>query len=420
MRTAAWAFLVVAGLVAIARGPGRALHEGDDLAPAYAASRAWLLGQNPYDGATLTRVLFDAGRGTDAGGRRTEGPAIYAPTLFVALAPIAALPWGAARIAFLLVALALFAWHLPALLRLAQLSWRDTAGVWLAGGILALAPYHTGIALGQPAIPCVALVVLALDRERAGGGTLAGVFLGVALLLKPQIAAPFLLYFFLRHRPRPAWVSLAVLAGAALAGVAVLSAHGVPWLSDWRAALDATRSGVEHDPAGPFSAQLVDLRPLVALTGMGGTDAVAAIVALALAALAYLWGRTLDASRDLLLAGTVGVLTLLGFYHRFYDAALLSLPLAWSASSWKSDATGTSSGRDTLAVVATVCCAVFFLPGAWMLQRLAIAGTVSGTSARSFGWNVLLLRQQNWALVVLACTLLVAVRRARDRRMRGS
>jgi hypothetical protein len=409
-RPLAWAFVAAAAATFVLRGPARTLRSGDDFAPPYAASRAWLSGENPYDGAALTRVLFAAGRGTDERGRGSEGGALYAPATLVVLAPFALLSWHAARAAFLIVSVTLFVWHLKPILRLGALSLRDTEGVWLLGGVLALAPYHTGIALGQIAIPCVALLVLGIDAIQHDHDRRGGALLALATLLKPQLAAPFILYFFLRHRPRAAAIAVGICAVAMIVGIAWLSVHQVPWLTGWIAATrDISASGLEHDPAGPFSAQMVELRPLItALTGIRSPGVLGFALAGGGGVVVYVWGRSLSERRDLLLLSAVSVLTLLAVYHRFYDAAVLCLPITWAASTYAHEAS-----LRRVAIGAAACCAVFFAPGAWMMQRLVNGGTVSTETAQSFWWNVILIRHQNWALVALLVCLVIAIRRCR-------
>jgi hypothetical protein len=68
------------------------------------------------------------------------------------------------------------------------------------------------------------------------------------------------------------------------------------------------------------------------------------------------------------------VLALLIGYHRFYDAALLAIPLAWVISSGWRDA---QTRRLSIAIAA--CCAVFFVPGAVMLDRFS--------QSQSFLWD---------------------------------
>lgn len=409
-RALAWTFVVVASTVFIARGPMRTLGWGDDLAPPYGAARAWLLGENPYNDESLSRVLLAAGRETDAQGKPAFNPSLYPPPSFVALAPFAIVSWPAASAGFLVLCLALFAAHLNSILRLANLSLHDVVGVWLFGGVIALAPYHTGIAVAQVAIPSVTLLVISIDRIHRGHQRSGGALLALATLFKPQIAAPFILYFALRRHQRAAAVALGLCVAATIVGIGWLVVNDIAWLESWRS---TTRSilvpGSHHDPAGPWSAQLVELRPLItALTGIQSSGMIGFAIAAILGVAVFAVGRALSAEHDLLLLSAVAVLMLFATYHRFYDAAVVSLPLAWAAATF-----GRQPRLRRQAIGVAACCAVFFAPGAWMLQRLVNDGSVSAATAQSFLWNAILLRHQNWALVALFFFLWHAIRKSR-------
>lgn len=414
---AAWSFVVLAAATFVVRGPARATYMSDDLAPVYGAARAWIQGENPYDGAELTRALFEGGREGDGRGRQVEGGAVYAPFTIAATSPLALFSWPDARMVFLMVSLALIAWHIPTLLQLSGATPREPYGVALLGGVLALAPYHTGIAYGQLAIPAVALIVTGIHAVRSGRATAGGILLAVAVMLKPQLAAPFVLYCALRGHGRAAWVAAAGCLGAAAVGIGWMEANDVSWFSSWRSSLADVAANPEHDPAGSHSAQLVDARPLLALLVMGAGDAggaggaggLAGTAAFGLAAAAgvyaYVLGRRLGAEHDLLILACVSVLTLLATYHRFYDAAVLCIPLAWGITAWREKRSRRLAGGAVIAV------AVFFMPGAWMLQRWADAGAAPALT-RSWLWDAVLLRHQNWALVALAVLLLLALGRS--------
>jgi hypothetical protein len=154
---------------------------------------------------------------------------------------------------------------------------------------------------------------------------------------------------------------------------------------------------------------MLELRPLiVALTGIRSPGVLGFALAAAGGVVLYLWGRLLSERRDLLISSAVAVLTLLAVYHRFYDAAILCLALAWAASTYAHE-----PSLRRVAVGAAACCAVFFVPGAWMLQRLVNDGKISTQAAQSFWWNVIVIRHQNWALVALFVCLMIAIRRYR-------
>jgi hypothetical protein len=417
-RALAWAFLLAATAMFIVRGPMRAAWWSDDFAVPYSASRALVFGTDPYQPDTLNRILLDAGREIGPDGRAANNSSVYLPPTLVPTVPFALLPWRAARIAWLCLNVVLVAWMIHAALSLAGLSWRDTRGLWLAGGIVALAPIHTGIAVGQIAIPSATLLLIAIALVQSGRQMPGGVALGISVLLKPQLTGPFLAYYFLRGGRRAALVATVVGVASTAISIGWLELNGVPWLESWRSVMSSIMvPGSQHDPAGPWSAQLLELRTLIAVTtGAESAATIGFLLAAAAGAWLYVAGRTLDRDHDLLLLSGVAVLSLLATYHRFYDAALLVIVLAAIASRASAPADPSRSlGMTPSAVVMLACLAVFFVPGAWAMQRLAVEGRLPAALTESWLWNALLLRHHNWALVLLFAVLAAAIARARRR-----
>jgi hypothetical protein len=408
-RALAWGFCILAGAVFVVRGPVRAVKGGDDFAPPYAATRAFLMGEDPYDNARLASILLDAKRESDADGQpRGFNPALYPPSTFVILSPVALLDWPVARISFLLLSLIAVGVHLAALLRLTGLRFGETSGLILGGLVLALAPYHTGIALGQLAVPCVALIVIAIDRIERHSHAAGGTMMGVAALLKPQLAGPFILYLLWRHQRRAAVIAIGVGAAASLLALAWLWRNDIAWFASWRATTATTRIvGGPLDPAGPLSAQLIDLQPLLAQFSVPFPSVIALVIGAVLFVVILRFGTAVGAEHRLLVLSAVGTFSLLPLYHRFYDAALLCLPLAWAVTEWGNP----QLRRASLGV--GLCCAVFFVPGAWMLQVFTDRGVLPLPLTQGFVWNAVALRHQNWSLVLLMALLLYALNRLR-------
>ncbi len=408
-RQIALAFLALAAVIFIVRGPMRTLRSGDDLAPPYGGARAWLLGENPYDSHVLAATLLEAGRESDADGKpRGFNPSLYPPPTFVALLPLAALSWPVARGCFLALSILLVAAHLQALLRLVGVSVGEVPGLVLVGSVSALAPYHTGIALGQLAIPSVALLVIAIERIENRSDLAGGLLLGAATLLKPQLAGLFILYFLWRRHWRAALVAAGVGAVASVLALGWLWWNDIDWVASWQATAAMTRTvGGPLDPSGPLSAQLIDLQPLLALFSLDSPGVIALLIGAVLAIAIYRLGDVLGPEHNLLLLSAVATLSLLIVYHRFYDAAVLSLPLSWAVTTWR------CPKMRRFGVGVALCCAVFFVPGAWMLQVFAERGSLPSLMTQSAVWNAVLLRHQNWALVVLIGLLLRAAHRVR-------
>lgn len=393
----------------IVRGPMRALvsgHQSNDLAPSYAAVKAWLHGQDPYSHDVLKEILRSQGRELDAKNDPVVSTSLYPPPTFIVLLPLSVVSWPVARLLFLAVNLVLFGYHLRSLLRLGRLRVSDNAGLLLVGAVCALAPYHTGIALGQLAIPCVTMLVIAIGQIESDSETSGGMALAVATLLKPQIAAPFVAYYLLRRRWRPALVALTLCASASVVAIGWLDLHHIRWLDGWLANTKLEWNGAGIDTRGPVSFHMVDARLVLTALGVYPAELLTLGLGTVTAFILYTWGMKLDRDSGLLVVSAVGVWTLLITYHRFYDAALVSLPMAW--------AVGASRDRPELrrlAFASALCCAVFFVPGQVMLSRWADWATSPSLSPSGL-WNALALKHQAWTLVLLHGLLLTAMRRS--------
>jgi hypothetical protein len=211
---------------------------------------------------------------------------------------------------------------------------------------------------------------------------------------------------------------VATFTGVAATALSVgwLELHGVPWFASWSSVMGSIIvPGSQHDPAGPFGAQMLELRTLLIALGTGAPSWVGFVIAAGAGAWLYFAGRKLDERHDMLLLSGVAVLSLLAMYHRFYDAALLVIPMAWSMVDGRWIVRSEKKSPDTIRhlPVTGVCFAVFFLPGAWAMQRFAMEGRLPPGLTQSWVWNAILLRHQNWALVVLFAVIATAILRAR-------
>jgi hypothetical protein len=388
----AWAFVSAAAIIFVLRGPLRALSGGFDFAAPYAATVAWVRGDNPYDPAVVSSILENSGRERDGAGRPLAARSAYPPPSFLVLAPLSPLSWKSARLAWSATLIVLFVLHLRALLRICDLRPCDTRGLFLIGGVLALAPYHTGMALGQLSIASVELLIIAIALVVRNSTTAAAWILGLAVATKPPIAAPFVIYFLFRSRRTMALMAAAISASIAAAAIAWMWWHRISWIAPLRANIAAEFSAA-IDPAGPLSPQMIDLRPLlVSLTATPNPGAVGVVLTLIAAWVVYRRQRNIH--DELLLLSAAAVLTLLIGYHRFYDAALLSLPLAWAIRGpWQDDSTPWP------AIGVLLCAAVFFVPGAVLLDRVS--------QSHAFIWDAIVLRHQTWALVAMLAFLFV-------------
>ena len=308
-----------------------------DFASPWASSRLWLMGQNAYDSSRLwdtwaaSRGAFD----TD----HTFWVALMPPGAYAALAPLAALPAGVAGVAWLLVSAASVFAILACTLSLARIPPRSLTAWLFIAAALASAPLQTIVTVGQLSLPVIALAILAMWLARGGRDVLAGLALGLAAAVKPQLVAPFFLYYAFFARWRVLTPAVVVAIAINLLAVAPMQLRGVPWWAAWSRNMEiASAPGGPNDPtaSGPWRNQMIDLRAwLYTLTETRGlVTAKALLVSLVLAAayVALLARRRREGPRHdaPLPLATLAALTLLPVYHKMYDATLLVLALAWA------------------------------------------------------------------------------------------
>jgi hypothetical protein len=383
-----------------------------DLAVGFSAAHAWLLGNNPYDVAVLKHDLLVAG-GTDSViGQLDQLRNVYFPTTLPLFAPIALVAWPQAALLWLALNVVAALFIAFGLCRL--LGWRlgSTRALTLSLFILALAPLRTTMVIGQTALAATAALVAAMLLERSGRRIPAGVAYGLAMAVKVQIGLPFFAYLLWRRRWATAAAAGLVVACFTVLSVVRMQAAGVPWLQSWFANLALLSGpGGLNDPGqlNPERYSLINLQyPLRSLFSGDVVDAIT-FGAVGVAAVAMVWLiRDRRPRAELLALATVAVLCLLVTYHRYYDAVLLALPIAWAFSTL-----ATPRWREGAAVL--VLCADFLLPFQTKLHDLQLKGVVPARLADSPFWDTVLVAQQAWALVLLVLVLLWAAAHERSR-----
>ena len=406
-RAAAVLVLAVAAIELAARGPLRAVAPGGsaDFAAPYAAARAWLLGQNPYDQTLLADILVRQGRELGPDGQPAFTMSVYPPTTFLIIAPVAAFSWPTARLAWIGLLLVLFGASLGALLRLSRIETLDGRLVLLAA-LIALAPFHTGISRGQPAVLSAALLICAVYALDTRAHVRAGAAMALAVILKPQISAPFILYAAIRRRWQAVSWCLASIAVAVGISIGWLAYHDVDWVSAWVSNVRRENEGGEMDAAGALASQMVDLRPLLVALGVTAPTMAGAAVSIAIGAILVAY-RSVVSLNPMLFAAALSVWTVLTGYHRFYDAVLLAIPVAWAMRELSARRT---SRR--VAAITLMSAAPFLVPGAWMLQRGVMSGVIPVEVAGSWVFRTVILPHQIWALLIMQVALLTALRAA--------
>ncbi|MGE0132666.1 MAG: glycosyltransferase 87 family protein [Blastocatellales bacterium] len=397
--------LLLASVEFVARGPWRAISDSGDFAVPYLSARAWLRGDNPYDHNLLDQLWAEAGGSPESKPLKSNTPAVYPPTTLAAIAPLALLNWPAASATLLLINSLFALCSLAAMASTAGLNWREPrGGLFLVLG-LAFAPLHTGIAHGNLIIPAAASAILAIWVSSRKRNLLAGALLALATCLKPQIGGVVLLGYAIRRRWR-----ICALAGVlllALAGLSVLRLEiaGIDWLPNWLSnSADFAAAGGANDPTAANRSRhhLINLHwPLYAIFDQAQTVNLLVFLFAGVLLLIYLFTIRREPEGKLLSISAIAVLSLAVIYHRFYDAVLLLLPLAWSLTAWRGQ-------LKRVARLSFLLILPFLIPGAVMLQELSRAGRLPAFLNDSWWWNRLVLPHQVWAVALLAICLVYA------------
>jgi len=412
--------LFIAGAEFLTRGPVRGLKPAlgwNDFTGLYVAARAWVQGSPPYQPANLVRIW------TSLGGEPIDISAssidpvqarpVYPPTTLALVAPFAVLPWHLAMTGWILAETAsvvVLSVMLASVLALPSIHWK----LLFAAAVLALAPFHTGIGRGNPAVFSVTLAGLAVWASLRQRSRLAGLLLAISLCLKPPLGCALLLYYLLiRRDQRLSAYCSAAIAFVTVVAVGWLGVLGNHWWTDLSANLrwlDVPGTTADFTSANPIRFTMINLQVLVfaifpsALAANVTAYALSGVLAAAFLGLT----RSQDPATELVEASTVAVLSLLPIYHRSYEAAVVVLPLAWALAKLHSELA--PAARISLALVA-----VFLVPGGALLQRLSSEGVVPRTISSQFWWDPIVMAHQTWALLGLSLVLLYARGSLRDR-----
>lgn len=423
------AFILALGLLAW-RGPWRAMLDekagpsttaerrsgggSSDFSLIWQQSRAFLEGKTPYTVESIDEV-WTRKSGTPEGtlppSERNAALLVYPPSTFVLLAPWAWTDWPTARVLWTASNTVLLLAATVLALGMAGLRPKDAAWWFGAAAALAMAPGHATISVGQVSILTFFLIALGQALRMAGRENAAGVALGLATALKPQVGLLFLAYEVGRKRWRVG--VMGVIAGVLTlaAGSWWLSRAGVDWLPQWRANLDTFANSDNANPtrANPLAFQLINLHYLV--HAMTESVALVKMVVYAVCGglcLAYFavdlkgGGAKGERSGEMLSIGFVSVISLLVVYHRVYDAVVLIPVIAWVASGG-----GSSRSRGLAWIVAGLLLA-FAGPWAGALHTLAETGRIPERIAKAWWFNAVVLRHAPLALLGIAGALLAA------------
>jgi len=411
LRIVLWILICLAASEFVVRGPVRFLllpNNWNDLSQNYTASKLWLKGLSPSDPRNFVALWKQETRShlelTDI---RTH----LAPPLggLVVLAPIAAFPFRIAKILWVIVLVVSFAVSVWAMLLVGGFRRDELRSLAFVAACFALAPFQTGIASGNASILVIGLCAAAIWAASQSSDLTAGLLFGLACSLKPQIGAFLVLYYLVRRRWRLFGTAVATTTGLTVGAALYLQLRGASWLHDYlhNAQGFVTANHIDDfSTANPSRFTLINLQvPFFSITGQSSSANLLAfaVTGLLLCAWLYWVARGLEHEFELLALAAISVLALLPVYHRFYDAALLIVPLCWCLT--------VIVGRSKpLVHIVLLLIAVFLVPGAAFLQEFVIGGHVPEAVTSSWFWNCIVMPHETWAILALCSVLLYAIR----------
>ena len=406
-----------------ARGPVRALgwssRDFNDFISPYAQTRAWLSGRDPYAPSTLAELwpasplppflLKESADGTLPAKRGLPSP--YPVLAFPVLLPFASLPWRIAICVWVIVCvLAVFTIAAVLIEFAGDRRNKQLALLILVSGLL-LAPVQTAVAASNIVNVVLALGMLAAFCQTRNRSAWAGILLTLALALKPTVAVPFVIYA-LANRNRSKVIPVAITTGIFLLSLTIIPQHGrTLW---WSSFLGNSRgmfaSGAidDYSTANPLHFQLVNLQAALfpLLQNRSRTQIAVWLVSIILFGL---WIRALRRDREvgLLDLAILASVTLLPLYHRFTDAGLLLVPVAWALSALKGEMRHFAAGCLLMA-------SPFLIPGATMLHEFSGRSEVLRNLSRTRLWNLFILPHEAWLILFISVLLLTARYRSRS------
>lgn len=402
--------LCVTALFFLVKGGLLATHNygSYDFITVYCGSRCLIEGCNPYDPSQLQQQFSRAG-GHENESRGFEAyPPVYPPSTLVAFTPLARIGFRAARFLWFLLNGSLFLVAIGLVLSLNPLSQR-----WLASLFACLILLNSIVLLhsGQPGIFAIATLMISCTlflRERYLA--IASLLLMLSLVVKPQIGLFVAIFFFIRRSHRR-YVSAAIIGALAflLTGAMVLNRRpsSSEWLSDLRTNVATSLTpGHINDPNEPGSTE-INLQGATSLMFANAkmSDAVSYGIFAILFAIwgVGVWRMHSDPEGHIVLLGALLVLSLLPAYHRYYDAAILFLTLPAilvifrKSRYWGAVIVGLTALSSTLVSGRLVT---------WIHLH---APSVRLDTLEHKPLFILLLRQQNFELLLLACLYLVVI-----------
>jgi hypothetical protein len=394
-------FAVCAGLIFVCMRWSRRDAPMDDFGTVYGAARCWIHGVNPYLGSAVSQAFHSAGGYARVESGLATRPSVYFLPAMPIFASVAWLPWSSVHLVWIFLSSASFLAGTYLVSR--QLPLRP-GGQVLVGALVILVskPFTTGMWFGNPSILVIGIVIgstgLALRKHDAS----AGVLLGVAVAIKPQLAVGLVAAFILWRQ----WTALGIgtMVVAAATAIAAVRAETVHTLGLW---LDTQKQNLAmslapgniNDPSlgSGYGYQFLNIQTLVgAFTANAEIGNVIAWLSCGTLIVWYLRMRRRNAHPDLWMDfAFFSMVFLLPAYHRNYDGVVVMILLPWLVSLFQ-------QRRYRVAVPVFFCMSLIFAGSFLWTQALFGSPSANGSILRA-----LALRHQ--AIVIAALGLLLAM-----------
>lgn len=366
-----------------------------DFSELYTSAWLWRHGQNFYNSSLVTAMQ------ERLVGASLQVAPIYPPTTFALLSPFTFLPWGWANFVWLLLGLAGVAATIFLLWRLRGSRAWDLETMALVTFLLSFDPLHQAFHLGNVALLVVPLVFWAILLAQREQDWQAGLAIGIAASLKPQIGVWVLLYYLLRGRKQVFFGALA--AGALVAAILLLQPVALfNAISDYRANLQywfaPGRPYGFTEGALPFHVNIIQVILYPLLHSVFASNLIAySLFVSGVAVWILMLRRTNFRIPAPLAISSLLALSFLSFYHSVSDATILTLALCWAIPAEHQSWT-------RIRIVTCVLFLLMMLPGHSALMRLSPHIGASITTA--WWWNLFVARYFVWLLLALNVVLL--------------
>lgn len=390
------AVIIVVLLLFGARVLPRTLDSSMDFKLLYVASAAWAQGLNPYDNKILDNLWVEGGNSITT---KPGLASLYPITTYAMLSPLSILSWENAKLIWLFINIFACMLIWVGMVKILKINITDWPCIVLLAAFLALIPVQNCIFQGQPVLVVLSLMVFSILFFMDGFDLFSGVFLGLALGLKPQVGLFLLVYYLIKGRWKTATLTVITTLILVLLAIFRLGFEDLSWLSTWQNKIQATYLAINGLDNHYFLLNLqYPLNVLISYKNINNLIIITFMLVCLFLFFLYCCKRS-DAYHDLLEISFLALISLLPFYHRNYEAAILIFPLSYGIFM-----TSRCSDRWAKIILLTIC--PFLIPGPALLLELDKQGYVPAALAKSLLWQAVILPHQVWLLVILSSLLI--------------